>query len=101
MSGKAFDSGHLKTDTAGARKVVDGLVAILSNDLDEPQTPLLAAFKSIWSRLSQVSSCAPWRKQLLTRSTDGLERYHSAETDAWIGNLDDRVQASDIDSQHL
>lgn len=61
MSGKDFDNGHLKTDTCEARKIVDGLVAILKDEPDDPQTPLLAAFKSIWSRLSYVGSWAPPR----------------------------------------
>ena len=60
MSGKDFDHGHLKMDTGEARKVADGLLAILSNEPGDPQTPLLAAFKSFWLRLSYVGSWTPW-----------------------------------------
>lgn len=51
----AFDNGHLKENPEEARKLIDGLVSIMTDDQFEPKYPLLVAFRSIWLRLSHVS----------------------------------------------
>ena len=51
----AFDNGHLKTNPDEARKLIEGLVSIMSDQQFDPKHPLLIAFRSIWLRLCHVS----------------------------------------------
>ncbi|KAM0795846.1 terpene synthase metal binding domain protein [Usnea florida] len=51
----AFDNGHLKTNPEEARKLIEGLFSIMSDEQFEPEHPLLIAFRSMWLRLSHVS----------------------------------------------
>ena len=51
----AFDNGHLKKNPEEARKLIDGLISIMTDARFEPKYPLLVAFRSIWLRLSHVS----------------------------------------------
>ena len=50
----AFDNGHLKHNPEEARKLVDGLVSIMTDEHFKPKDPLLVTFRSIWLRLSHV-----------------------------------------------
>ncbi|CAL00339.1 uncharacterized protein An09g06090 [Aspergillus niger] len=51
----AFDNGELKVDLDGVKRMMDELLAVMTNEgVFRPRAPIVIAFKSIWDRLSEV-----------------------------------------------